>query len=238
MGLKNKIAVITGASKGIGKAIALALAAEGAKLAISARSADLIGMTAREIKKNGNDVYAFVGDMSDPDDIRTFTRNTVDHFGGIDVLINNAGVGYFKTVAEMDLQTWDKMFNLNVRGMFIMTQSSLPYLRKAAGAAIVNIASLAGKNFFVGGGGYAASKHAVMGFSRSLMLEERKNDIRVITICPGSVHTPFFENHPDGDKIAEKNILHPEDVAQTVVQALKLPQHALISEIDIRPSNP
>ena len=131
------------------------------------------------------------------------------------------------------------MFNLNVRGLFLATRGCLPYLREAAESVIVNVASLAGKNAFVNGAGYAASKHAVLGFSRCLMLEERKNGVRVLAICPGSVDTPFF----DPSRVVSKprntdKILKAEDVASSIVHMIEMPQTAMISEIDIRPSNP
>ena len=125
-----------------------------------------------------------------------------------------------------------------VRGLFIATREALPHLRDAGESVVVNVASLAGKNAFVNGGGYAATKHAVVGFSRCLMLEERKNGIRVLTICPGSVATNFFDDHHDTFDPKRERILQSEDVAESIIHMIKLPQRAMVSEIDIRPSNP
>jgi 3-oxoacyl-[acyl-carrier protein] reductase len=236
MVFKDKIAIVTGASKGIGKAIALALARQGAALAISARSKDELERTAAEIRQNGVKCLAFAGDMSKEDDIKRFVQSSIREYGSVHILINNAGMGYFKPVYELSTAEWDEMFNLNVRGLYITTRECLPHLRQSGESVIVNVASLAGKNFFVNGAGYAASKHAVLGFSRCLMLEERNNGIRVLAICPGSVDTSF-SSRDDSDPKRQK-ILRPEDVADSILQMIQLPQRAMISEIDIRPTNP
>jgi NADP-dependent 3-hydroxy acid dehydrogenase YdfG len=238
MDIKGKIACITGASKGIGKETALALAHEGASIAISARSKDLLERTAEEAQSYGVKVFSFVGDMSVEEEIKNFISQTVSELGGLDILVNNAGFGHFHNISDFPTKDWDEMFNLNVRGLFIATRESLPHLRNAGESVVVNVASLAGKNAFVNGGGYAATKHAVVGFSRCLMLEERKNGIRVLTICPGSVATSFFDDHHDKFDPKRDRILKGEDVAESIVHMIRLNQRAMVSEIDIRPSNP
>ena len=130
------------------------------------------------------------------------------------------------------------MFNLNVKGLFIATRECLPYLRQAGESVIVNVSSLAGKNTFIGGGGYTATKHAVLAISRCLMLEERHNGVRVLTICPGSVDTSFSSERRGMDDLKREKILKPEDVAESIVHMVKLPQRAMLSELDIRPTNP
>lgn len=238
MQIKNKTAVITGASKGIGRTTALHLAEEGARVAISARSPELLEQTAEQIRTAGGECFTFAGDMTDESQIKLFVEKVVGEFGGIDILVNNAGLGIFKPIAEMRTSEWDEMFNLNVRGLFLMTRESLPLLREAGESVVVNVASLAGKNTFVNGGGYTATKHAVIAFSRCLMLEERKNNMRVLVICPGSVDTPFSNGRLDPSDPKRKRILKPEDVADSIIHMIKMPQRAMISEIDIRPSNP
>ena len=238
MDIKNKVAVITGASKGIGKATALRLAQEGTHLALSARSGDLLAQLSQDIRAMGLKAYSYVGDMSKEDSIKMLIQGTVKEYGKIDILINNAGFGFFNPIIDFPTKNWDEMFNLNVRGLFIATRESLPYLRKANESVIVNVVSLAGKNAFVGGGGYAATKHAVLGFSRCLMLEERKNGVRVLAICPGSVATSFFDAHHDASDPKREKILAAEDVAESIIHMIKLPQCAMVSEIDIRPTNP
>jgi NADP-dependent 3-hydroxy acid dehydrogenase YdfG len=236
MDIKGKVIIITGASKGIGKTTALMLAQKGARLAVSARSKELLEQVAGEC---GPDTFSFTGDMSNENDIINFIKKTKEKFGRIDILINNAGLGIFKSVSELTTEHWDTMFNLNVRGLFIATRECLPYLRESGESVIVNVVSLAGKNAFVNGAGYAATKHAVLGFSRCLMLEERKNGVRVLAICPGSVDTPFF----DPSRVLNKprnpeKILKADDVASTIIHMIEMPQTAMISEVDIRPSNP
>lgn len=237
MVIKGKTAVVTGASKGIGKAIAIALAEEGANVAISARSGDLLERVAEDIGARGVSGYPFVGDMTSEEEIKKFVAGAAERFGRLDILVNNAGTGYFHPIADFPTEEWDVMFNLNVRGLFITTRECLPHLRRSTESAIVNIASIAGKNFFKSGGGYAASKHAVLAFSRCLMLEERDNGVRVLAICPGSVRTEFFDSHDLSSERLE-SMLRPEDVAQSVVHMIMMPQRAMVSEIDIRPTNP
>ncbi len=238
MDIKNKIALVTGASKGIGRETALALAREGAHIAISARSEELLQEVAGEIRAAGSKALVFPGDMSDEKTIAEFVEATIAEFGRLDILINNAGVGIFGPVAELSTEDWDTMFSLNMRGVFLMTRTCLPHLRAAGESVVVNVASLAGKNAFVGGGGYAATKHALLGFSRCLMLEERQHGLRVLAICPGSVNTPFNIDRSPADDPRRRRIIQPEDVAATILHMIRMPQHTMISEIDMRPSNP
>ena len=160
-----------------------------------------------------------------------------EKLGSVDVLVNNAGVAVFKPFDQLTLADWDTTMATNLRSLYLVTREVLPRMRQQRHGAIVNIASLAGRNGFAGGTAYTASKHAVLGFSRSLMLEVRKENIRVITICPGSVDTGLIRNQsmlkPNLDQI-----LHPEDVAETVLATLRLPERATVSELDVRPTNP
>lgn len=237
MNLHNKIALVTGASRGIGRAIALALAKESCKVMLAARSKSDLEKVAQEIQNMGSDAAVIVVNMREEKSIREMIDTTVEQFGRLDVLINNAGLGYFDSVAEMTTAQWDEMFEVNLRGVFIATREALPYLRKQKESFIVNIASLAGKNTFVNGSGYAATKWGLRAFSQCLMLEERKNGVRVLVVCPGSVDTSF--GHPSGGTPkAAREIVKPEDVAETIVMALKMPQRTMVSEIDIRPTNP
>ncbi|MDH4347332.1 MAG: SDR family NAD(P)-dependent oxidoreductase, partial [Gemmatimonadota bacterium] len=157
--------------------------------------------------------------------------------GPVDVLVNNAGVAILKPFDQLTLADWDTTMATNLRSLFLVTRAVLPGMRERKRGAIVNIASLAGRNGFAGGTAYTASKHAVLGFGRSLMMEVRKENIRVITICPGSVDTALL--HDQGMLTPNfASVLTPEDVATTVVSALALPERALVSELDIRPTNP
>lgn len=238
MDINNKVAIITGASKGIGRATAIRLAKAGGHLAISARSQELLMETAAEIRGLGQKVMVCTGDMRLESEIQKFIQEAVEAYNRIDILINNAGVGYFSPVADLSTEQWDDMFSLNVRATFIATRQALPFLRQAGESVVVNVVSLAGKNAFIGGSGYAASKHALLGFSRCLMLEERKFGVRVLAICPGSVDTHFFDAQKDLLNPNLSTALKPEDIAESIIHMIRLPQRAMLSELDIRPSNP
>lgn len=237
MELKNKVALITGAGKGIGRAIALALAREGASVVVTSRTMSDLQSLAREIGNLGRKALPITADLSRESEIKSMIEGAMQKFTSLDILVNNAGLGRFARIEEFSTLDWDDMFEVNLRGMFICTREALPYLKKKPESFVVNIASLAGKNAFVGGAGYAATKWGVLAFSKCLMLEERNAGVRVLAVCPGSVDTRFF-NHPSLPKPKREKILQPEDVAQTVVQAIKLPQRAMVSEFDVRPTNP
>jgi NADP-dependent 3-hydroxy acid dehydrogenase YdfG len=233
-GLKDKVAIVTGASKGIGKAIAEHYGREGAKLVISARHQETLLSVRDELKSGGVEAIPVVADMSNEDDIKGLIKTAFDAFGRIDVLVNNAGFGIFKPVSEMTTEEYDQLFSVNMRGTFIASREVLKYMTRQNDGVIVNIASLAGKNAVENGAVYAATKWAMLGFGRSLMLEVRKYNIRVIAICPGSVDTDFSSsNLKNRDKI-----LKPEDIAEAAVLAASLPARAMMSEIDLRPTNP
>jgi NADP-dependent 3-hydroxy acid dehydrogenase YdfG len=161
-------------------------------------------------------------------------QDTIDKCGTIDILVNNAGVGVFKEAVDLQVDEFDQMWNLNMRGTFLMTRAVLGRMIQARSGSVVNICSLAGKTGLRGGSGYAASKRAMRGFANSLMFEVREHNIRVITIFPGSVDTSFSSNnnkHVPG-------IPTPQDIASTVAFAVTAPEHAMFSEIDVRPTNP
>ncbi|KAA3660255.1 MAG: SDR family NAD(P)-dependent oxidoreductase [Calditrichaeota bacterium] len=238
MNLENKVALVTGASKGIGRAIALRLVENGCNIALTARSEMDLNAVKTECEKGGRDVFVAAADMTNEGDINRCVNKTVEHFGKLDILINNAGIGHFSPIAEMATADWDAMFNLNIRGLFLMTRACLPHLKNNDESAVINISSLAGKNSFAGGGGYTATKHALMAFTRCLMMEERKNGMRVSAICPGSVDTAFGGHLRPDDDPKKKRILQSDDVAETVLHVLQMPPQAMVSEVDMRPSNP
>ncbi len=234
MRLRGRVAVITGASRGIGKAIATHYAAEGAKLILSARDAGRLNSLRDELNRQGTEAVSVVADVSNEADVIRLIKTANDKFGRIDILVNNAGFGIFKPVVEMKTEEFDSMFAVNMRGTFIATREVLPYMIGQNDGVIINIASLAGKNAVENGAAYAATKWAMLGFAKSVMLEVRKHNIRLITICPGSVDTGFGSgNRPNRDKI-----LKPGDVAEAAVLAASLPATAMMSEIDLRPTNP
>ena len=237
MDLKNKIALVTGAGKGIGRATALALAKEGANLIVNSRTMPDLQSLARQVGNLGRKVLPVEADISRESEVKRMINDAVGKFGGLDILVNNAGLAKFARIEEFSTLDWDDMFEVNLRALFLCTRQALPHLKKKSESFVVNVASLAGKNAFVGGSGYTATKWGVLAFSKCLMLEERKAGVRVLAICPGSVDTRFFRDHslptPDREKI-----LKPEDVAESIIAAIKLPQRAMISELDIRPTDP
>ncbi|MCL4539799.1 MAG: SDR family oxidoreductase, partial [Bacteroidetes bacterium] len=224
----------TGASRGIGKAIAEHYAAEGAKLVLCARNTEQLFGVRDDLKSRGAEVVAVAADMAAEKDVNSLIRTAHEAFGRIDVLVNNAGFGIFKPLLEMKTDEFDSLFSVNMRGPFLAIRDTLPYMISQKDGVIINIASLAAKNAVENGAVYAATKWAMLGFGKSLMLEVRKYNIRVVTICPGSVDTDFGDhNRPDRDKI-----LRPEDVAEAAVLAASLPARSMMSEIDMRPTNP
>jgi 3-oxoacyl-[acyl-carrier protein] reductase len=230
-------ALVTGATEGIGRAIALALAGAGYRVGVCARTGSKVKAVVEELRALGAESTGRRADVSDPADVQELVSQVERDLGPVDVLVNNAGIMRFRPIAELTLDDWDATMAINVRGLFIMTQAVLPGMRQRRRGAIVNIASLAGKNGFVGGAAYTASKHAVLGFAKSLMLEVRKDDIRVITICPGSVDTRLLQQEP-AMYGTDRKIMAPEDVADVVLASLALPARALVSELDLRPTNP
>jgi 3-oxoacyl-[acyl-carrier protein] reductase len=237
MDLKNKIALVTGAGKGIGRATAIALAKEGANLVINSRTMPDLQSLAREIGNLGRKALTVEADLTRESEVKRMVNEAASKFGGIDVLVNNAGLGKFARVESLSTLDWDDMFEINLRGLFICTREALPHLKKKSESFVINLASLAGKNAFEGGAGYASTKWGVLAFSKCLMLEERQAGVRVLAICPGSVDTHFF-HEPSIPTPDRGKVLKPDDVAQTIIAAIKLPQRAMVSELDIRPSTP
>jgi 3-oxoacyl-[acyl-carrier protein] reductase len=230
-------ALVTGATEGIGRATAFALGRAGYALGVCARTPSRLRSLLEELHRAGFKAHGHPADVGLEADVATMTAQMVTALGTIDVLVNNAGIAILKPYDQLSLEDWDATMATNLRSLYLVTREVLPGMRARKHGAIVNIASLAGRTGFAGGTAYAASKHAVLGFSRSLMLEVRKEGIRVITICPGSVDTPLIR-HQGMLKPDIAKILKPEDVAETVVASLALPERALVSELDLRPTNP
>lgn len=230
-------ALVTGASQGIGRATALALGRAGYRVGLCARTAAKVEALRDELRAAGVEAVAAVADVTEPEEVGRAVDLVAGELGEIDVLVNNAGVLIARPLEELTLDDWDRTMATNLRSLFLLTRAVLPGMRSRRRGTIVNVASLAGRNGFAGGTAYAASKHAVLGFSRSLMLEVRSDNVRVITVCPGSVDTGMLRDQPML-KSDPKRILQPEEIADTIVHALRLPERAMVSELDIRPTNP
>jgi NADP-dependent 3-hydroxy acid dehydrogenase YdfG len=236
MELKGKVALVTGASSGIGASIVRALARCGFRIVLAARSEIDLKKVAASCPE-GTETLVVPTDVRDEEQVRRMVERTIERFGQLDVLVNNAGLGVFKPVIDLTAEEFDAIVSVNLRGAFLATKYALPHMYARNDGAVINISSIAGKHGFASGGAYCASKFGLMGLMECVFHEARRHDVRVVTITPGSVDTRFFDQAhttaPDRERI-----LHPDDVAETVVLALTLPQRALLRELDIRPTNP
>ncbi|MBA3659969.1 MAG: SDR family NAD(P)-dependent oxidoreductase [Gemmatimonadales bacterium] len=231
------VALVTGATEGIGRAIAFAFGREGYAVGVCARTPDKVRALLDALGAEGIPAAGRPTDVGDAEGSAAIVAHVSEALGDVDVLINNAGVLVARPLEELTLEEWDRTMSVNVRSLFLMTRAVLPAMRRRKAGTIVNVASLAGRNGFPGGTAYTASKHACLGFSRSLMLETRKDNIRVVAICPGSVDTGLLHDQAMLKSDPAK-ILRPEDVADTILHAVRLPARALVSELDVRPTNP
>ena len=234
--IRGKVAVVTGSTKGIGLAIAEALLAEGAKVVVSARNAGEVAATAKRLSAaHPGLVAAHPCDVRVEGEVEGLFRAADREFGGVDVLINNAGVGLFKNLEAMTLDEWNSVIETNVTGVFLCSRAAIPMMRRRGGGYIFNISSLAGKNAFPTASAYNASKFAVNGMSEALMQEVRYDGIRVSYIMPGSVNTYFGGKPPDP---AQEWKLTAGDVAQVIVDLLHHSPRSLPSRVEMRPSQP
>lgn len=231
--LDHQVAIVTGASRGIGRAIASALALAGARVVLVSRNERALGLIVDELSSKGVEAVCVRADVTNHDEIHRMVDSVVQRFGRIDIVVNNAGIGYFREFVDLPVDEFDAMWNVNVRGVFLVTRAVLPHMLKAKRGNIVTIGSLAGKNTFKGGAGYSATKWALRGLMGSLMLEVRDSNIRSIMIFPGSVDTDFSGRSKKGENIPKAG-----DVAEAVLYAVTAPQRLMVSEIDLRPTVP
>ncbi len=230
--LRGKVALVTGGSRGIGLAIAKALVAGGASVVLTGRDRTDLDRAEAELGAAASGVAA---DARDAEAVDSAVRQAVGRFGGIDVLVNNAGIGLFGNVADMSIAEWQTTIDTNLNGVFYYCHAAIPHLRARGGGWIVNISSLAGKNPFSGGAAYCASKAGLNAFSEALMQEVRYDNIRVTYVMPGSVATGFG-GRGGADRPDWK--IQPEDVGQVIVDLLLMPARSLPSRIELRPSQP
>jgi NAD(P)-dependent dehydrogenase (short-subunit alcohol dehydrogenase family) len=231
--LDGQVAIVTGGSRGIGLATARALLAQGAKVAIGASTDDSLREAEADLNA-GDRLLTIRGSVADEADATRLVAQTAERFGGVDILINNAGVGEFANVADLSTDQWTRVIGINLTGVFFCSRAAIPHMRTRGGGWIINVSSLAGQNPFAGGAAYSATKAGLDAFTHALMLEVRQENIRVSLIAPGSVNTHFSGSpgsHADWK-------LSADDVAEVVTDLLAHPARSLPSRVDLRPSRP
>ncbi|ADI15803.1 SDR family oxidoreductase [Truepera radiovictrix] len=233
--LQGKTALITGGSKGIGYGVAEALVREGMNVTITARTQSEVEAAAERLSGVGpGRALGLTCNVRNFDEQRAVVEETVSTFGGLDVLVANAGVGHFAPVDELSLEQWHDVIDTNLTGVFYSVKAALDALKKGGGY-VITISSLAGRNPMPGGAAYNASKFGLNGFSEAVMLDLRQHDIKVSYIMPGSVAT-HFNGHTPSEADAWK--IQPEDIAEITLMLLKMPARTLPSRVEVRPSKP
>lgn len=229
--LSHAVALVTGASRGIGRAIAQRLASLGASVAICGRDRVALAESAALLEKSGMRVHSQVADVTQASDVTSLVSKTESALGAVTILVNNAGIGLFGPAHEKTEADWDCVLNTNLKSVFLVSRALVPSMIRRGAGDIINISSLAGKNTFANGGIYCASKWGVMGLSGCMAEDLREHGIRVSVICPGSVATEFSSRGPKDTS----KVLSPEDVAHAVEAIVTQRPQSFLSEIHVRP---
>lgn len=230
--LKDKVVLVTGASRGIGRAIALSYAREGARLIVSGRNQADLEALAEEIRGLDTACEVIPTDLREPEEVENLAERSQTAFGQVDILVNNAGVGSWAPVSQLTLEQYNDMFNVNVRAVFLLTRAILPGMIARGMGHIINIASTSSRWTYPEGTVYCASKFAVLGFNEALAKEVRETGVSVTAICPGQVNTYLGDSGPED---WTEGMLEPEDVADVVIQVSTLPSRAIVTELVIWP---
>ncbi|MDQ4073753.1 MAG: SDR family oxidoreductase [Thermoproteota archaeon] len=240
--IKDKIALVTGASSGIGYTTSIALSKAGAKVVAGARRVDRLEELKRNVEQMGNEILIQKLDVTSQNDCNNFVKTAVDKYGNIDILINNAGLMPLSFVKNLKVDEWDRMIDVNIKGVLYCTAAVIPFMIKNNSGHIVNISSVAGRIVFPAGNVYCATKHAITAFSEGLRQElSVKNNIRVTCIEPGVVETELTNTITDNnlekfvESVKKMESLKSEDIANSILFALQAPEHVNINEIMIRP---
>ena len=236
--MKNKKAIITGGSRGLGKATAIAFAKEGIDVAITGRNETILKETVAELEALGVTAMYAVFDVGNYEDVKNGIKSIITTFGSVDILVNNAGIAAFGSFNDMEVQQWSQIIQTNLMGMYYVTKEVLPYLISKNEGDIINVASTAGLNGNANTSAYSASKFAVIGMSESLMKEVRKNNIRVCTLTPSTIASDMSIELGIANKDSEDSVLQPEDFAELIVAGLKLPRRAMLKSAALWSTNP
>lgn len=230
--LGAQVAIVTGASRGIGRSTALALARNGAYVSLAARTEVRLRAVQSEIEASGGQAASFPTDVSCEAEVAHLVHGTVERFGRLDIVVNNAGIGIFEPLAETTTEQWDRIMAVNARGPFLLCRAAIPFLERQRQSFIVNIASVVGVKGYENQAAYTASKHALMGMTKALAREVQKAGIRVHAICPGGVDTPMANlARPDLDRSV---LMQPDDIADIVLFLVTRRGNAVIDEIQLR----
>jgi NAD(P)-dependent dehydrogenase (short-subunit alcohol dehydrogenase family) len=230
--LDGNVAVVTGASRGVGRAICIAFAKEGACIVLAARSMEKLEETSEKVKQAGGKPQIVVTDVSKEESIRNLVKVTSQTFGRLDILVNNAGITHSAKLEETATADWDRLFEVNTRAPFILCREALPLLRKAPQAYIVNIASVVGVKCYALQSAYTASKHALRGMTKALAEELRGANVRVHSICPGGIDTDMIGRiRPD---IKKEDLMQPQEIAELVLYLVTHEGNAVVDELHIR----
>lgn len=230
--LNGRVAIVTGANGGIGRAIALSLAGQGARLALAARRAPALQAVRAEIEASGGQAACVPTDVSREREVVRLVQDTVARFGRLHIVVNNAGLGIFGPLAEMTAEQWDSVMAVNARGPFLLCREAIPYLRQQPQSFIVNISSVVGIKGYANQAAYSASKHALMGMSAALAKEVQPDGIRVHAICPGGVDTPMVRQaRPDLDP---SGLMDPQEIADLVLFLVTREGNAVVDQVHVR----
>ncbi|MDO6761270.1 3-ketoacyl-ACP reductase [Tamlana sp. 2_MG-2023] len=236
--LKNKKAIITGGSRGLGKATAFAFAKAGVDVAITGRKESVLKATVSELETFGVKAIYAVFDVGNYEEVKSNIKTIIDSLGGVDILVNNAGIGSFGSFMDMPVEQWTQIIQTNLMGMYYVTKEVLPHLIAKNEGDIINVSSTAGLTGNATTSAYSASKFAVIGMSEALMKEVRKNNIRVVTLTPSTIESDMSIEAGIATKGSEDSVLQPDDFAELIVAGLNLPRRAMLKSAALWSTNP